>query len=827
MQPRRTPRRASQLLAATFLLTTGFPLAPVFAEGTQAGTSISNTANVTYRSPRDPGTTINATSNTVSVQVAEVAGITVTASGVTDVDGGQVEVGDTLYYTYSLTNVGNDPTSFRIPNLARVTGPGTPGTLEYSIDGGATWTAFPGSELLTNTIPSLANGIVPGGSILVRVPVTIAAGAQANDVVSVTLGDTPGDAQNQARSPNGGDVYTVDNPDGTPGGEVTGAPVNGVREASSTAQATVNQTARTYALATLLKTRTGYTPTGAPGPGDDQISYGLSLRVENTDPTGLGITPAPLAGTTVNGVAGSNILVSDAIPLGTTFVSAVAPLGWQTVYTSSAISIDANQATWSTTPIANPTRVGFVRTGTIAPGTTVTGFQITVAVAGTPASITVANIGQLFGSTPSQTVGQPGVPVYDESGDQNPSNYSDDGTPPGTDSNGDGVPDALPDTDIDDGFVNTPASPETGIDSGNNNSGQDSTPTEGGGEASVFTLNTPVPAAVSNGPDGAPTATGPSGTDNDDFTNASSPVPPNLVAGTNATLDPAPVAFTNTVLNSGTSSGNIVLTPQPPATLDHLPANSTVTITAGSSSVTYQYDGAGNYTIVSSNTGGNPIQINNVQPGQQVNYGVEVNLPLNTPLSTDINRGFPVPIQAGIDTDSNIATIEATNLTIDRVYTGYLRTVKESRILPGTGPAPTAADSTFSTTQKTPAPGNVIEYRITYTNISEPQSGTGNIILEAEQVVIDENGVSGANNTNNWARDNDGNGIIDTSNIVGSAADSGASTVNFFSGNPATTGAVDQTGTTATTDVTRYVNTVTGIVAPQQSRTFTFRRRVN
>ncbi|MCU0550335.1 MAG: hypothetical protein MUC48_13380 [Leptolyngbya sp. Prado105] len=130
MQPRRTPRRAHPLLAATFLLTTGFPLAPVFAEGTQAGTSISNTAR-------------------------------------------QVQVGDTLYYTYSLTNVGNDPTSFRIPNLATVTGPGTPAPLEYSTDGGANWTAIAGSEVITSAIPGLTNGIAPGGSMLVRVPVTI------------------------------------------------------------------------------------------------------------------------------------------------------------------------------------------------------------------------------------------------------------------------------------------------------------------------------------------------------------------------------------------------------------------------------------------------------------------------------------------------------------------------------------------------------------------------------------------------------------------------------------------------------------------------------
>ncbi|WGV25426.1 beta strand repeat-containing protein [Halotia branconii] len=848
-------RQRYQSLIATALLTGSLFqfLAPVLAEGTTAGTSISNTATATYEDPNNPGTTINATSNTVTVTVAEVAGITVSASGVTDntasATNTTVQVGDLLTYTYTLTNVGNDPTKFHIPNQATTTGPGTvsgvlpndkngqapaSGQLQYSTDGGATWTNVAPGGVDTSSVPV-------GGTVLVRVPVTVQNGAQTNDIITVTLGNTPGNAQNQLRSPDGGDVYTVDNPDGSPG-EVAGAPVNGTREASATEQIKVGSSVKTYALATILKTRTAYNNAGTSAITDDKLTYGLSLRVESNDPTGQGIIPAALTGTsiTVDGTPVNRILISDAIPAGTDLAAAPTPLpGWQTVYTTSLISIDANTAAWTTTvpaSLASVTRVGFINNPatitSIAPGTTVNGFSIQLAVESNATSpLIIANIAQLFGQTPGTN-----APVYDESGDQNPSNY--DGPignmtpPPGTDTNSDGVPDTLLSADVDDGYIDNPTTPETGVDTGNNNSGVGT-----GGEANVFTVQTPVASAILNGPQNAPDATGPSGLTNDDFTNKSSLVPAGIAPG--STIDPQSVGFTNTIRNSGTNPGTITLVPTPPTNSADLPDNTKVTVTYNSQSAVYNYTQAGGFALVSG-----AVSIPNVAAGASINYGVEVDLPPGTALSTDINRGFPVPITASIDTNAD-GTPDGQNITIDRVYTGFLQLVKVSRILQGTGPAVGAGQDSFESTPaytnpmtttvidpnpgvadvpRKPAPGNIVEYQIRYKNISDAQAGTGNVILNADKVAITEDGTQ---SPNNWALDNDSNSQIDTSNIVGSAKDSGASTVQFFNGNPASTSSIDQTGTTVNTDVTKYVNTVTGQVAPGIQRTFTFQRKVN
>ncbi|GAB1544879.1 hypothetical protein NUACC21_75550 [Scytonema sp. NUACC21] len=835
-------------LIATGLLANSIfqSVTPVKAQATTGGQSISNTATATYEDPNNPGTTINTTSNTVVVTVAEVAGITVTGSGTafkTDQNGdGKIGIGDTIYYNYNVTNVGNDPTRVRIPDQPTVSGPGQiDGKVEISYDGGNTWVEV--------TAGSVSNSIPPGGSVLVRVPVKVTDGATGNSIVSVKLGDTPGDAQNQPRSENGGDLYTVDNDNGTVPGEVDGVPANGVREASATQTVTVDSSLKNYTLATVLKTRTNQTSAGAPGPGGDTLSYELSLRVESNDPTGNGISPAPLVGTTIPGLSGSYILVSDAIPADTKLTSAKPPTGWQVVYTTSDTSLNANEATWTLTEpsdLATVRRVGFVKTEPIAPGTTVTGFQINVEVVGTPATIAVANVAQLFGTSTS------GFPVYDESGDNSPSNYDGSNPPTGTDSNGDKIPDTLPRTSVDDGFINPNDSDNNGIpdelegssgigiDGNNNNSGSGP-----GGEANIVTIATPGSTSVLNGPKDAPDAIA-ENDNNKDFTNKSSLVPAGTVPG--ATIDPNGVSFTNTLKNTSTGSANISLIPTSPVNPGDLPQDTLVTISYDSLSATYKYNGetfvfqSGQGQVDGKNIAGdNPLRIDGVISGGIANYGVEINLPAETPLSTDINRGFPVPLTAFIDSNKNgaVDSTEAYNITIDRVYTGFLKMVKLSRVLEGSGPAVGTGQGVFETTPgidadvsndvpRKPASGNIIEYQIKYRNISEAQSGTGNFILEAGKVVITEDGTTwDGTKGNNWALDNDNNGTIDTSNVIGSAKDSASGTITFFKSKPATTSTGDQAGTTINTDVTKYVNTVNDKVSPGQERTFTFQRKVN
>ena len=85
----RKNRLSRQLLTATLLLGGTFNLvSPVLAQtapttttttytpGTTAGTQIRNQATATYEDPNAAGVSINATSNTVILTVAEVAGIT-------------------------------------------------------------------------------------------------------------------------------------------------------------------------------------------------------------------------------------------------------------------------------------------------------------------------------------------------------------------------------------------------------------------------------------------------------------------------------------------------------------------------------------------------------------------------------------------------------------------------------------------------------------------------------------------------------------------------------------------------------------------------------
>lgn len=722
---------------------------PVLAQAlTPAGTQIQNRATGTYVDPVT-GQTINVTSNAVTVTVAKVAGITAVPAGIVDVNGGSVSTNDTLYFDFLVTNTGNDPTNIHFPAISNMVAQGfniTGYQLDLNNDGDFN---DPGEGVRTSAFTT-NTPIVAGASVRVRVIGTVTA-SNAGDVVSVRIGDTgpndnSPDTQNQPSTGLSVDLRT-DNTN-------LPTPANGEREASAIQSTTVAVAIRNQALATILKERTAYDNNNTPAVlNDDIITYGLALRVENNAGNISGVTPTGLAPTVNINIDGQNrnvILISDAIPAGTTLTGTpTAPTGWRVIYTTTPTTTLATGATWTTTnPGTGVTRIGFVYdpdndlatdSPAIAPGVTITGFSFQVVTSGLNANSggTVANIAQVFGRTEGTD-----REVYDESGDQRPSNYNDDGTPNAADD---------PNTPEREDVNNGVADPTTqGVDANNNNTG-----TGPGGEVNVLIISPPL--NILNGPNNQPGAIGPTN-NQDDFTNRSTPVPAGLQPG--QTFDPDPVQFNNTLQNPSASTLDTVrILPLPPNN-DSIPVNSQrpttdipngteVTITVGTQTVTYTWNGT-EYTL----TAGTPIVLNGIGPGTSVNYTVTVNLPSGTQLSADrldsngrTGAGFNIPIVAFVDNDNNAQFNAANdpifNITINRVYTGYVKLRKRSQIIRG-GTTVTSLDES----NKDVLPGDIIRYVIEYVNFSLPNAGIGNVVLDASNLQIIEDGTA---SPNNWA----------------------------------------------------------------------------
>ncbi|MEL7400369.1 MAG: hypothetical protein AAFN68_07315, partial [Pseudomonadota bacterium] len=201
-------------------------------------------------------------SNEVVVKVSEVAGITLTAtaspaeapnsinSSNANQGNGTITADDVVYFTFTLTNVGNDPTQFVIPDspssIINGTLFGPIELIEYDPDGTGTSPialnnitvpqgggGVPTGTLLAS-VAGANNGSVPAeGTLTIRVPVQVDSAAVNGDQVTVVMGETsPAGAQNEPLSPDPDDVATQDNP-GADNGDTDGAPANGEREAST------------------------------------------------------------------------------------------------------------------------------------------------------------------------------------------------------------------------------------------------------------------------------------------------------------------------------------------------------------------------------------------------------------------------------------------------------------------------------------------------------------------------------------------------------------------------------------------------------------------
>ena len=266
-----------------------------------------------------------------------------------------------------------------------------------------------------------------------------------------------------------------------------------------------------------------------------------------------------------------------------------------------------------------------------------------------------------------------------------------------------------------------------------------------------------VVSAVLLGPNGAPSATGPTN-NNDDFTNKSVTTGIAAVAPGGVTTASGQVVFTNTVQNTGNSNDTYTLT------APTVPAGATVEIST---------NGGTSFTTVS---GGGSVNLA-VTFGNSANFLVRVTLPTGQTVLT----GYDTVIRATSQNDNT-----KFNDTIDRVYTGFLRLVKSFTVTNGTGVG-AATDA---------VPGAVINYTITYTNVSST-GGSGSVTLTVNNLVITENGNTAPNN---WG--------TTTDQVVGSGGDSGSGTI-----------AGDSVGSNLLTDTI-------GSVAPGASGTFTFSRTI-
>lgn len=804
------------------VLAQSVPTAPL----TGAGTEIKNKATATYEDPSNPGT-INATSNEVIITVAEVAGIAVTGATPVDRNGSSVSNGDILDFDFTITNVGNDTTAIYIPGKTilntggRIVGgqigstAGANSVYIVRINGNTLTTpvAVPDAGVQSDNATFIAaiqgagyaafdGSIDVNQEIVVRVPVTVTETVATNPI-SVQFGNTadPG-TQNRQNIP-----YVVDatTDDDVRTADITSepaprnlGPANGEREAAAFQSIPLGTQVTTRALATVLKTRSLYTPNTSVL-DDDQIRYRLDLRVEGSYPNNASIAVGNLEGTALaNSIAGAGaptgnvILVSDVIPANTVFDETFTPTapsgGWVVVYSETdptAPNATALNAQWSTTPrtAANAglvKRIGIVRTGSMTAGsstlTDTNGFQFQVKTATGFAGGQILNIAQSFGHTQGDS--DLNRIIYDESGDQFPNNFEGTTTPyadgaGGFDpTNDDGIALAT--------YGSDPSSQTTNNTQSNQGTGAD-------GEVNLFSID--PPGSILTGPRGVPGATGPGGSTQTDYVNqAISPPVGKNPADTLTDAETGDLVFNSTVRNPNSLGlNNVVLKPIPAAQADYvadstadnqqdpntgygtnttLPDGTTVKIESGGQTAIYEWDsGTNTFTL---QAGSSVVKLTTLNGQVSLDYTVTVNLGDGAAQ----NAAYPVAIVAFVDEGGNnefdrsssASTAESIfNMKIVRTYTGFVKLTKEARILDDAGNQitvdannnPITDPEGFTTNPARPQPGWKIEYRISYENISTPAStgGSGSVQLSASNFRIFEDGTGDTTNPRNgtWA----------------------------------------------------------------------------
>jgi hypothetical protein len=592
------------------------------AQQTAADTQINNTATATYS---DGSQSYETSSNTVTVIVSKVSGLTITPDVTNGTSDPTVVPGETgVRFNFTVTNTGNftDDVHFMANGASVQVASGMASVTSAFVDFNNNNAFDAGTDVNINDAAADLVSFTQGQSRTVVVYVSINAAAPAGSIINVRLGD----ADNSS-------PYDNEPVDAITANEVrteSNASVNGRREARGDRSAVVDNNAQ---LALSLTSPTG----NGPVPLGSNITYVWQLC--NTG------ARAASAITLANGPAGSNtgVFVFAPVPAYTALTSPqVFPAG--TLYSDSDVSDDpVATANWATTPQPGVKRIAFNVGNSLGVG------------------VCSANLNQVVTITTSNASN-----VITQQGNASANNS-----------------------------INIRINATSG----------------------VWTTLLQMLGSVLNGPQGAPGAI--NNTNNDDFTNKSvntgiAGIPPG--GSTNAQ---GVVTFTNTVQNTGNANDTYTMTVQ------SFPAGSTVKVTVNAIQTTVVNNGVAT---------GNAITPLSIAYNGTANYQVEVTLPVGMTVLT----GYDTVLRA---TSANTNT--EWNETIDRVYTGFIRLVKTATVNNATGVGG-ANDA---------VPGAVIAYAIVYTNVSStPVSGaSGNILLNASNVTITENGTPGPGNTNNWA----------------------------------------------------------------------------
>lgn len=302
---------------------------------TAGGTQINNQASASYSD--SDGNNFSTVSNTVTVTVANVSGLTITPdAGINStVVAGQQNVD----FVFRITNTGNFSDQVRFlanGQSIRVVGPGT---IQSAVIVG------PNTNVFTNSGDVDSAAIAQNGFIDVRVRVNINSNAAAASTIQVLLGDAPVNGSGDTTYDN---VATSGSPSANEVRTVASTSVNGLREARGDITATVENDAQLQATLTV--------PAGPVALGSN-----ISYQMQTCNVGQRAASSMTLGGT--NGV-----FIVAPIPVGTSLASGQTfPVG--TLYTTSPLSTAPTAATWTNTApgtLSSVTRVAFNMGGSIA-----------------------------------------------------------------------------------------------------------------------------------------------------------------------------------------------------------------------------------------------------------------------------------------------------------------------------------------------------------------------------------------------------------------------------------------------------------------------------